>query len=373
LDSRGDFIGSILEIDLNRLVENYNILRSKLQQDTICAAVVKANAYGVGARHITGALASVGCEDFFVANLDEALDIRHSVSDENVYVLHGVDDKETAETCTSYNIIPVISSVPQLETWYKHCKNSDEKLPMVLHIESGMGRLGLQEEDLKYINKHHHLLSNCSIRQVMSHLSCADEPDHPHNYHQLTMFKEILFDYFNYKSKASLANSSGIFLGDDYHFDMVRPGCAIYGVNPTPHQANPMKNIITLKAKVLQKRILDYDYAISYGATYKASKGDKIAILEYGYADGYFRCLSNGSYVNYLGHKLPVIGRVTMDMIIIDASALQEQEFAKMDFVELINDEITVDEIAKRAKTIGYEVLTSLSPRAKRIYKIKIG
>ncbi|MCR4379146.1 MAG: alanine racemase, partial [Rhodospirillales bacterium] len=235
-----------------------------------------------------------------------------------------------------------------------------------LHIDSGMARLGLDERELNHLADHLEHLIGLKLDLVMSHLACAEDPDNPYNAHQLTRFKAALKRLP--ATRASFANSSGVFLGSGYHFDLVRPGAALYGVNPTPNQPNPMAQVVRLQAKILQTRTIDTPQGVGYGSTHRAAERERISTLAAGYADGYLRSLSNAGDV-YIGeHKAPIIGRVSMDLITVDVTHIPEPLTRPGQLVDLIGPHNPVDAVAAKAGTIGYEMLTALGGRYHRIY-----
>lgn len=354
---------SRLTIDLEALKKNYSILKDRLHGGE-CAAVVKANAYGLGIKQIGQALYQQGCRHFFVAYLDEAIALRSSVKDAGIYVFHGLNEGE--ETAFwEYHITPVLNTLKQIELWQKLTRLKGN-LPYVLNIDTGMNRLGLSAKEARHFSE----LSNLSSLKptiIMSHLACAGEKKDPVNEIQLNLFKEMaaLFP----ESQHCLSNSSGIFLGSNYHFDMARPGCALYGVNPAPHlKKNPMCGVVSLQGKILQIRDVKKNEAIGYDATFKAKKNMQIAVVSVGYADGYFRCLGNKGYAYIGDEKLNVVGRVSMDLITIDVTSVSSTVLEQTTHVELLGKHFSVDELAKKAGTIGYEVLTQLGSRYQRIY-----
>lgn len=350
---------SLLRVNLSALCDNYAFLKTRLRPGAVCSAVVKADAYGLGAVPVSQALYKAGCRDFVVATLEEALEVRAAVQCANIYVLLGVQAGEE-EVFAEHGLIPVLNDAYQYELWHKHRAG----LPAVIHVDTGMCRLGFSLIDFlaMFPSMNEHL----DIRYVMSHLACADAPEHYLNSRQLHRMQDI--QQHAGKHKVSFANSSGIFLGDDYHFDMVRPGVALYGSNPTPHTPNPMKTVVTASAPILQIRSITKTKTVGYGATYEVHQGDKVAVVGAGYADGYFRALSNKNYCYLSGYMVPVIGRVSMDLVIVDVTEVPEAALHIGAQVELIGEHCSVDEVAKRADTIGYEVLTSLGKRYKREY-----
>lgn len=347
--------GPTLEINLGALTRNYQLLADKHAQKR-SAAVVKANAYGLGVAEVSTALQKAGCREFFVATLGEALELRALLDKAiPIYVFHGARKGEAKEF-TSHNLIPVLNSLEQLSHW-------DKANPFAIHIDSGMNRLGIGVDEALQLPA-----TFPGLTLVISHLASANKQDHPMNAAQLNEFKKARAHFA--AVPASFANSSGVFLGKDYHFDLLRPGCSLYGISPTSAHANPMEHVATLSAPIIQFRTLASDQTVSYGGLVTAKAGTTLATVEVGYADGFQRHLTGEKTFGYAhGVKMPVIGRVTMDMIIMDISALPEQH-RNMDLrVDFICKEQPVDVLAKAAGTIGYEIFTGLGRRVKRMYK----
>jgi len=356
-----EFFDSILNINLTKLKNNYLILKKEIG-NSICAATIKANAYGIGYEKALTSLTDVGCNDYFVASINEAINIRKINDNASIYVFHGVKKDET-QAFLDHNIIPVINSKNQLNIWSEFAKSRAIKLNMVLHFDTAMNRLGVEYSDFDYFYNYDYKMLN--ILYVMSHLSSASEMQ-ANNNNQLSKFKKIIKKFPN--AKYSLANSSGIFLGKDFHFDMVRAGVALYGVNPTPYKKdNPMLNIINLKTKIIDTKIISKDGYVGYGLNNKISKNTKIAIIPIGYADGYARILSNKAYCFIKGSNYPIIGNISMDLTIIDISNDKGNNINIGDYVELIGDNIKIDDLVKNTNLIPYEILTSLIGR----YKVK--
>lgn len=348
-----------LEVDLNALTHNYKLLRSKSRKNN-CAAVVKANAYGLGVAGVAPALYESGCRTFFVATLEEAVELKkifaaHRMKPEAVYVFHGVR-KGQKNDFLAHDIIPVINDYGQFRYWH----NSG---PYALHVDTGMSRLGFNMEEIKDIEP------TANLQLVLSHLACANEKNNPKNKEQLSLFKKVLAHFP--RTPASLANSSGIFLGKDYHFDLLRPGCSLYGISPNTSLPNPMKNIVNLSAPVLQYRTAEKRQTVGYGASATVRKGTVLATVELGYADGFLRLLSNKAH-GYVGDmRVPLIGRVSMDMLIFDVSEVPARLRTPDMRITLIGRQQPVDILAKAARTIGYEVFTRIGARVKRVYSEK--
>lgn len=352
----------VLEIDLNKLVENYRFL-SKMIEPAIASAVVKDDAYGIGAKIVAKTLYErAGCRHFWVAHASEAEKIVEDVEDAKIYVLQGIG-VDSLPLFKKYKFIPVISS-PQMWRFYK--KHRIEGVMPVAHIDTGLNRLGFREDDLKKLSSKD--LKSFSL--VMSHLACADEKDHFMNAHQIENFKRLKEKYFK-DTPASLSASDGAFLGSDFCFDMVRLGAAMYGINTAPYRPNQMQNIINLKAPVLQVTDLKKGEFVGYSATYRANTNRRIAIVSIGYGDGLPRSLSNVGKVFFKkGGKwleARILGRVSMDNVICDVSDIEDLEVGEFGF--LIMDDYTLDDIARNAGTIGYEIVSRIGKNTRFIKK----
>jgi len=354
-----------LNINLNKIIENYKIVKKQLRKDCEIAAVIKANAYGLGQKQIVNTLNKHGCYKFCVSNIDEALQVDQELK-KALYIMHGINSSEMAEICIRYDFIPMLNHLGQIEVWNRACKKIGKKLKAVIQIDTGMGRFGLSESEIKKVLKNTNLISNIHIDYLMSHMSCAEQAGHPLTSLQLNEFKRYI-DLFP-KIKATFANSAGIFLGHEFQFDMVRPGCALYGINPISSD-NPMQNVVELYGYIVQKRIIEKEQFIGYRAQYKAAKGEKLLIIECGYADGYVRALSNKGICYAEGYFLPVVGIVSMDVVIVNASILPEAIFNEITHIEMLGNHITIDDVAQYANTISYEILTTkFGNRCKRFY-----
>ena len=348
-----------IRINLDNIKKNYLKLKSFLNiNKTTCSAVVKANAYGLGIKEIAGALCEVGCKNFWVTNLSEALLISNTSPKLKIYIFQGVNNNEELKIIKENNFIPVISSIEQLSLINLYV---EEKINIVLNFDTDIGRDGVQIEEINQLN-----LEKCKIELIMSHLSCSEQKEHFLNKEQLDSFKKIQNLFVG--EKFSLSNSGGIFLGHEYHFDMVRPGGALYGVNISKYDDANMLNVVEFYASVLNRKIFYKDQYIGYNATYKVNKGDKVLIINVGYYDGYTRILSNRSKVYVKGYYLPVIGIVSMNMIAVNANELPESLFKEIKSVELIGEKITIREVAELANTDQREILTSISSSSRRIY-----
>lgn len=355
--------GAILTIDFGAIRANYRLLAKKAGRAK-CAAVVKANGYGLGGVDVARALQREGCDTFFIAHVSAGILLRKALdASPAIFVLNGLPPGSERE-CAAAGLIPVLNSLGQVEAWRKMAQASASKLPAALQADSGMARMGMAPAEVDRLAADAALLAGIDVVLVMSHLACADEPDSPANAEQLRRFKVLRKKLP--AAPASLANCSGIFLGKAYHFDLVRPGAALYGVNPVPAKPNPMRPVITLESKVIQTRDVPKGEGVGYGHTFRAKKAIRTATISFGYADGWQRSAVGSAF--FKGRALPFLGRVSMDSIVLDISSLPEGAIHAGDLVELIGPNQSVDDVAKLSGTIGYEVLTSLGDRFHRVY-----
>lgn len=357
--------GAVLTIDLGALCDNWRTLKARLA-GADCAAVVKADAYGLGADRVAPALYHAGCRHFFVAHLNEAISLRPVLpADATLYVLHGAHPGAEQE-CVSHGLVPVLNSLPQIEAWRGLAQRLGPPLPAILQVDTGMARLGLSADELDRVASDHDALRGLTLRYIMSHLVSAEDQNDPINRLQLERFRSALQRLP--AADASLANSSGIFLGGDFHFNLARPGAALYGVAPVAGQPNPMRAVIKLQGKVLQTRTIDTSTPVGYSHTWTAPRRTRIATVAVGYADGYLRSLSNRGQACFEGVALPLVGNVSMDTITLDVTDVPESRLVEGDLIDLADPLNGVDAIAGRAGTIGYEILTSLGHRYARNY-----
>src|SRR6202047_2795510 len=359
----------VLTVDLDAIVANWRKLE-KTAVPAECAGVIKADAYGCGVGPVARALAGAGCKTFFVATLDEGRAARAALPSAAIYVLSGFF-QNCGDAFAEVDARPVIGDLNELAEWDVFCRRSGWAGGAAIHIDTGMNRLGLTVAEaqgiIPRINAGDH-----GITLVMSHLACAEALNHPLNARQLATFREIASLFSGVP--ASLSNSSGVYLGAQFQFDMVRPGAALYGVNPTPEADNPMHPVVELKARVVQIRNVEKGETVGYGGTWTARRPTKLAIVSAGYADGYFRAAGSndgtrGAEVVVAGKRCPIAGRISMDLIAVDITDLPANAARRGHMVTLIGDGITVDELAHHFGTIGYEVMTSLGQRYARVYR----
>ncbi len=361
--------GGTLTIDLAAIEANWRTLVHRLLT-VECAAVVKANAYGLGLQQVTTTLSQAGCKTFFVADLAEARAVRSRARDATIYVLDGFTP-DWGEGFIDINARPVINSTTELAEWDAFVGAHAWQGGAALQVDTGMHRLGITPDEAAALAPRAQT-ENHGIALLLSHLACAELADHPLNAKQIQLFRELHRLYPGVP--ASLVNSSGIFLSDSMHFDLARPGAALYGVNPTPGRPNPMKSVVELTGRILQLRSVARDETVGYDATWTAKRSSRIAIVALGYADGLLRAGSGtderpGGAAIVAGKRCPIVSRISMDLLCIDVTELPDAAVHRGDLATLIGADITVDDVAASAGTIGYEILTRLGPRSHLVYR----
>jgi len=360
--------GGILSIDLDAIEANWKKL-SDMTVPVECAAVVKADAYGCGLELVARKLAKAGCRTFFVADVTEGRRLRTVTADATIYVLNGIMPG-SAQAFAENSLRPVINSTNELAEWDAFVAGSGWRGGAALHVDTGMNRTGITVDEAAAIAPRIHA-ENHGLMLLMSHLACAEDPDHPMNDRQIRLFREIRIMYRGVAS--SLANSSGIFLGGTVHCDLVRPGVALYGANPTPESENPMRPVVALHGRIIQVRALNKGDTVGYGAIWSAGRASRVAIIAVGYADGFLRSAGAergkaAAEVLVAGKRCPLVGRVSMDLIAVDVTDLPPGSARRGDFATLIGDGVSVDDLATGMGTIAYEILTDLGRRYYRIY-----
>ena len=357
-----------LTIDLGALARNWRLL-TDLAANARCGAAVKADGYGLGAAPVATRLFREGCRDFFVADANEGAALRETLPEARIFVLNGAFGGAMS-SLLHHDLIPVINAPEQAALW----KTAGQNRPFALHVDTGMNRLGFRPEEIAGAS----FDTGFSPSLVMSHFACADDPAHPLNARQIAAFADVRSRFPG--AEASLANSAGIFLGSETHHDLVRPGIALYGGQPVNGPDNPMHPVVTAESRILMIRDVPEGESISYGATARAEKSLRIAICGVGYADGFHRAgsgsgvplrdsVSVGAQAAINGMRVPVIGRVTMDLIMLDVTDLPDGAARPGQWAEFFGHTIMLDDAARACGTIGYELLTGLSRRAVRTCK----
>lgn len=352
----------IRDLKLDAIADNYRTL-VKASGKAKCSAVVKANAYGCGINSIVPTLLKAGCGDFFVADAIEGAQVRKLAKSAKIYVLNGyLNGRE--QIIKDHELIPVINSDHQLKSWQKLSLN----MPYALQIDTGMNRLGITHSSAS------EMLSTLHTKPalIISHFANADIPEDTKNAEQLECFLEITKRYPDIS--ASIANSAAILSNPDAALQLTRPGLALYGANPFVERPAPLKTAVTIRTQILDIREIGNRDTVSYGATFQATAPIKIAVCGFGYADGYPRGASghgvpqreNGGnglsgFIN--GHHINSVGRMTMDLTMFDVSDVPEHKISAGDWVELIGENISIENVASCAGTISYEILTQIGGR----------
>jgi alanine racemase len=357
-----DTAHAVLTVDLAAIVANWRVLRAKHGTGET-GAVVKGDGYGLGARPVVAALAAVGCETFFVATPDEALVLRDTIPNRRLIVLGGLLIG-AADEYAAKGLIPALGSLAEIDAWSRLARRLDRALPAFVHFDTGMSRLGLDARELSVLSDDHGRLDGIAVQYVMSHLVSSEVPDDPLNVIQRDRFVAGMRRLP--VAPACLENSSGIFLDQSFRFDLARPGAALYGVNPTPGRDNPMRPSASLSARILSVREIPAGASVGYSATWTATRPTRIATVGVGYADGWHRSHSNTGAAIFDGEQVPLVGRVSMDLTTYDVT--DHPDAQPGGWLELLGPHRTVDDAARDAGTIGYEILTSLGSRYHRIY-----
>jgi len=360
--------GPRLTVDLGAIVRNWQALNT-VAQGALTGAVVKADAYGTGIPATGKALYAAGARFFFVATPDEGLALRAALPESHIFVLNGLFPG-AAPLYVGERLMPVLNSLPMLEEWLVACLSRNEALPAALHFDTGMNRLGFRLGEASIVRR---MIDEVGYapQMVMSHLACADQPLHEKNRTQLALFTSVMAQFPGVP--ASLANSAAAMTSRDTHFQMVRPGIALYGGRAVNGRKNPMLPAVTLEAPILMVREARTGEAVGYGATYTLTRDSRIAVIALGYADGLFRGVSGtnhrpGGRAWLRGQIVPIIGKVSMDMFAVDITDLGADIPRAGEMVEVLGPHVSVDDQADAANTIGYEVLTSLKGRYPRGY-----
>jgi alanine racemase len=350
-----------LTIDLDAVALNWRSLAAKHGGAT--AAVVKADAYGLGAAAVAPRLLAEGARHFFVAQVAEGVSLRPLLAGVMIGILNGFSARD-AGAYLEHDLTPVLGSLPELQAWQGVAAGRGETLPALVHVDTGMNRLGLDATELDTLAADPARLAGLDVLFIMTHLANAEMAEDPSNRQQLQKFIEACARLP--AAPRSLANSSGIFLGADFRSDLARPGAALYGINPTPGRPNPMRPTCRLTAQVLQIRDIAAGDKVGYNGVWTAQRPSRIATVALGYADGYHRSATNRAQAGFDGARIPLIGRVSMDLTTFDAT--DHISLCAGDQLELIGPAVPPDEVATWAGTNGYEVLTSLGHRATRTY-----
>ena len=351
---------SIIEIKTKNIIHNYKTL-SKLAKNSITAAVIKANSYGLGDLEVFNLLFKNGCNHFFLATTEEAIKIRKINKKAKLYVLNGFENNKI-ETYFKNKLIPILNSIEEIDK-YINSSFSKTNLKIGIHVETGLNRLGVNLKDLKSKK-----IKKIDLEILISHFASADEIKNKYSNVQNQKFKKYinLFKSIKYKS---LSNSAGIINNDQFQYDMIRPGISLYGThdNYSLNQKIKLKPVIKLKGMILQIKAIEKNQYVGYNKTYKTKSIIKVAVVGIGYADGISRIISNKGFVYFKEEKFKIIGRISMDSMTINITK-SKYNLKVGNYMEIINEKNDIQKIAEMFDTIPHEVLTSISKRVQRKY-----
>lgn len=352
---------AFLDINLDAVVANWRLL-AQLNGNGETAAVVKADAYGLGAARVAPSLAAAGCKSFFAAHLAEAVALRPLLPHARIFTLNGLAPHAAADF-VAHDITPVLSSLQDIALWRAAAHSLGRVLPSVLHVETGLHRLALDARELASLAADPALLAGLQVEMVMSHLANAEAPEDERNQRQLAALLALASRFTG--ARRSLANSPGSFLGPDFQLELTRPGAALYGLNTSPRQLRKMHPVLRLTAPILQIHELSAGDQVGYGGLWTAHRQSRVATIGVGYADGFLRSLSNHGFAYFDDTPVPLVGRVSMDLATFDVTDVGAMPG---DLLVLLNDKHGADELGQEAGSIGYEILTSLGRRYQRRY-----
>ena len=367
--------GAFLNIDLGALVFNWEGMRRYISPSSRCGAVVKSDAYGLGAEKISSALYRAGCRDFFVAYLSEGIALRRVIGDSGrIFVLHGFFSG-TEREFTRYKLIPVLNTIEQIEGWLLYTQKVGHRFPVALHFDTGMSRLSFSRQDQEFLfGEGQDKLKLLEVVLVMSHLANGDIQGDKKNEEQLNLFRDIrdkVSKILGYSPEYSLSATAGIFLGKEYLFDLCRPGLGLYGIYPYIGLEDKilLRPVVSLYAKIIQLQRAHIGQSVGYGSSYSFTREGIIATVCLGYADGFLRSLGNKGYGSICGKQVPVIGRISMDLTTFDVTEVPSKDLYIGQEVEIIGPHNTIDFLANSGGTIPYELFTNIGDRYYRRYK----
>jgi alanine racemase len=355
-------VSTLITIDLDALTANYRHCRDRVAPAD-CAAVVKADAYGLGINRIGRALFDADCRQYFTATHGEGIGLRGLLPEAEIYVFEGVSP-DSAEALCQQRLVPVLITPAQAQIWAERGRRLGRALPALIDIDTGMARLGMGRREVEALCADPSLFDWLEIRYVMTHLACADERQPERVEEQLRRFDALR--RLLPPAPTSIGNSAGSLMGADYSGDLARVGIALFGGNPYLDDGYRAAPVLRIQSRILQLREITEPTPVGYGATWTAPPGARIATVGTGYADGYPWSLGNRGIAAVGGRRVPVVGRVSMDLITLDVTGLPDELVQPGCLVDLIGPDISLEEVAERAGTINYEILTRLSQRARR-------
>jgi alanine racemase len=362
-----------LVVDTQAIGENYSLITQKIGSAR-CGAVVKANAYGLGLAGILPTLQELKCQDYFVAHPHEGTHLRSLLGQERnkektwsrIYVLAGVFP-QLIESYRHHEMIPVLNDIGQIDLWAQQGRKEGKRLPAVIQLDTGLARNGLGPQDVAYIKDHPELLQPLEIQYWMTHLARSKEGPNPANPLQIDRLREMLVSLP--KAPVTLASSAGVFLGSEYHFQLVRVATALFGMRPLKGQDNPMRPVVGLYGRVLQVRTCEAGESVGYGATHLCQRESRLATVGVGYADGYPRSQEIRNRHAFAGTTpVPLVGRVSMDYTVMDVTHMAPDKVVPGSWIQLAGPSLPIDDLADQMGTVAYEVLTQLRARCHRVY-----
>lgn len=361
----GDHFSNILYVNTKAIEENYAAICQYIGKDVSCAAILQSDAYGVGANQIMHLLSSIGCNRFFVASLEEALALRQLSMTDMIFVRHGIFDGEE-QLFLENNVVPVLNEFSQIDLWNKHAIRKGVKLPAAINIDTGLHHLGLTYDNAIELLRYPRRISNLEINHIMSDL--IFENDHTKIVNRQQLRNIVRLTKFAPWVKMSLASSLGIFLGKEYHFDMVRVGLAIFGILPLEHSSLRLRNAFRLVSRIIQIKEIAYNHKIGYYASNRIGKNTKIAIVEIGFNDGFIRNGDKQLCVSVADVKVPVVGNVSTHLMAVDVTNVPENELYEGAEVEVLNNELLIQSVARSTNMNIYEIIYNIASRCKKIY-----
>lgn len=361
LDELSPHLTSALEIDLKIIAQNYRALKQQLPHST-CGAVLKADAYGFGLEAVAPVLRHEGCQHFFVAHIEEGMALRNVLKDPVIYVFSGALPR-TESYFIEHHLTPIMNDYEMLQRWAVEAQKQDRRLPCALHIDTGMRRNGFDRLDVDKLLANRDVLKALDVHFIMSHLVASQTREDPLNAQQKAAFDKIRQQLP--LAKASLSDTGGIYLGPDFHYDLIRPGKGLFGLYPHPS----LQTCLRFLGRVLQVRTAHKGESVGYSATHTLTRDSKLATIGVGFADGYGLRLSNNAFVVFGPFKAPVVGRISMDYTVVDVTDVPESLCPVGGWAELVNQDITLDELAQSMGTHSRELTTGFRARVTRVYR----
>ena len=360
---KNKFAPNKLYINSTAIAENYRLLQNFVGEKVTCAANIKSDAYGLGLMHAMHCLSKAGCNKFFVNSIEEALELRNSSLTDEIYVLNGIESGEE-DFFAQNNIIPVLNTKKQFELFNSYCRRKNRSFSAVLNIDTGINIIGVPFKEALELAKENYFKQKVAIRFIISYFASNSKTDNPYNQKQLQIMQQIQQAF---GLPVSFAGSTGIALDSKYHFDIVRPGLLLFGCSNIPELT--LINAITLTSKIIQIREVEEDFISDYENSYKLEKSSIVATIPIGYGDGILPALGNKGVFDICGYPAPIVGKISMDLTMLDVSKIPKAELYIGAEVEILGRSSTIQKMAEHAGTSFNNIITSLSSRIHRIYR----